>query len=460
MNTQTKSMIAQIIRYSIPAVLEFSLQTIVGYVDLIMVGKLGVSATAAIGLTSEVRFLLTSAVYAVGIGVLAYISSEVGAGFSAQVHGATVQAMILAVIAGTVTMGIAVGISSVLPVWLGAEPALRESAAQYFRIVSLPYIFYALNSILGSAIKAAGDMKTPLLVNGIMNLCNILWNFVLIYPSRKTAFGGHSIVIPGAGWGVNGAAAATALSLVLGGILMLAAAWKNPILRPHRGDWRLDHMVFGQCVSIGIPAMLQRSTSCIGRVLFAALVTQLGTVLYASHTLAMTAESAFYIPCVGMSSAVAVLAGNVHGEGNLKKLDQVSFWTSAIAAAVMGLMSILMFLFADHVIRWMTEDAVALEVAPKLLRIVALNEPILAVSFVMESVFQGAGDTKSPFWISTGTMWVIRVFGTWLWLFRLGGGIEAAWYCMIANNIMRGLLLVIRYFMCRTRLITPAGNLN
>jgi Na+-driven multidrug efflux pump len=157
-----------------------------------------------------------------------------------------------------------------------------------------------------------------------------------------------------------------------------------------------------------------------------------------------------YIPCVGMMSAIATLSGNAKGENDLKKLNQLTRLSSAMASGVMLIMSIFLYIFARNIIGIFTQDAEVIAIGTDLLRIVSLNEPIFAVSIVLESVFNGIGDTKSPFIASTVTQWVFRVLGTYLCVYVLGFGIRSAWVCMISDNIARCLLL-IAFYVCKNK---------
>ena len=83
----------------------------------------------------------------------------------------------------------------------------------------------------------------------------------------------------------------------------------------------------------------------------------------------------------------------------------------------------------------------------------ALNEPLFGISMIMQSVFNGIGNTKPPLYVSAFTQWVFRVGGTFLTVSILGLGIEAAWLCMITDNIMRAVLLSYCYIRQNSQLI-------
>ena len=215
----------------------------------------------------------------------------------------------------------------------------------------------------------------------------------------------------------------------------------------------MDPDIIGKYISVGIPAFLTSVVTSFGRVIFTAMIVPLGTVVYAAHSIAFTAESAFFIPAVGMAGAVASLSGNVRGEGDLKKLNRQTNLVCGLIVAIMLVAMGIMLIFADGIISVFTKDPSALEIAPRLLRIVALNEPMFGISIVMQYVFNGIGKTKPPLYVSAFTQWVLRVGGVFLFVHTLGFGIEAAWICMISDNIARAILLYIWYWVDNKKLI-------
>ncbi len=447
-----KAMLKNIVRLTIPSILEYSLQTLMNYADYIMVGNLGVTASASIGLTSEVTWLLKGAVSALSIGVLAYISAALGAGKRDSIKTASLQAVFNALIVGAVMMLVSLAISPFVPYWLGAGDDIAGMAGGYFAIANAPFIFLSLNMVLGSALKATGDMKTPLYVNGAVNILNIIFNYLLIYESRNITVFGQEFHVAGAGLGVYGAALGTAISTALGGIFMLIVFYRNPVLSPKGKKFILDREIIGEYIKVGVPSMLTRLTNSGGRVIFTGIVARLGTLIYSAHTISFTAESAFYIPCAGMMSVISAMAGNIKGEGDKDKLNRLTKMFCALSASVMLLMSALMFIFADSLFTLFTDDPEILVIGPRLLRIVALNEPLFAVSIVLESIFNGIGKTKLPFVASTISQWVFRVGGSLICLNVFGLGIEAAWICMISDNIFRCIILGVEYIAMNRKL--------
>ena len=306
-------------------------------------------------------------------------------------------------------------------------------------------LFRASIVIFGSVLRAVGDMKTPMAVNLAVNAINVVLNYFLIYETHTAHLGPLSLLMPGAGWGVRGAAAATAVSYVAGGVAMFLAMMHNRKVSPRGIPLRLDKRIMGDCVRIGAPVALSRVGACLGQVVFSSQVTRLGTTALAAHSLALTAEQAFYIPGYGMQAAAATLCGNALGAGDGKRLASVARTSICMAAGVMAATGALLFLFPGFMMSIFTPDEEVIALGQNVLRIVAVSEPVFGASIILEGVFDGIGDTRTPLVISIATMWGVRILATYVCVNWLHLGLTAVWCCMVADNVARGALLFARY---------------
>lgn len=138
----------------------------------------------------------------------------------------------MVLVAGIFATIVCTAVSGMVPVWMQVDPAVRELTGTYFFILYLPMLFRSASILFGTVLRAAGDTKTPMRVGIIVNCINIVLNFLLIYDTRTVSLLGLRLVIPGAGWGVIGAAAASALSYVWGGIHITWVLWRHPLVSP------------------------------------------------------------------------------------------------------------------------------------------------------------------------------------------------------------------------------------
>lgn len=420
---------------SIPTVIEEVLATLLQYVDTAMVGQLGEQATASVSITTNVTWLVNSIPGAIGTAMLVLISRSEGAGQKEQVKKLAQQAFLLSLVFGLVLGGASVLLSSRIPVWMGAEASIQNTASRYFFIISLPMVFRSTSAIMGAALRAVQNTKTPMLINVAANGANILFNYLFIYVL---------------GYGVEGAAVASAISYVLAGVFMFLSCRKNELLRWEWKHFAPDAGLLRQCAAIGTPVLGTSMVSCFGYVVFASLISGMGTTVFAAHSIAVTAETIFYVPGYGLRSAASTLISNARGEGNVQKLKTVAKVSIALTVAMMCMSGILLYLGARPLMGIFSPSQAVVNLGVQMLRLVALSEPFFGLMVVLEGVFYGLGRTRYAFVVESIGMWGVRIFFTFLVVRVWGMDLRAVWYCMIADNVCKAVLLAMP-FLSRAR---------
>ena len=428
-----------------PAMLEMAMGTAVQYIDTAMVGSLGTAATAAVGSTSTVGWLVNGTVSAFGVGFLAQISQRLGAGERERARQTAAQSVLAALILGILFTLLPLSLCRMVPVWMQVDPVIRNDASRYFFILYLPMLFRSASVIFGTVLRAAGDTKTPMRVGIGVNLINVTLNFLLIYEPRTLSILGRSLPMWGAGLGVVGAAAASAVSFVFGGVLLTLKFYRHPVISPRGQSLRPDKDLLLPCLRVSFPNMLQRFGTSLGYVAFASMINALGPVSAAAHIIANTVESAFYIPGFGMMQASAALTGNAIGARDLPRQQKLARTIVLMELALMGVSGALLFAFAPALVTIFSKDAAVIALGSAVLRMVACSEPVYGVCIALEGMLQGAGRTKLPFLFNMTGMWGVRILGTWICTVQLGLGLRAAWACMIGHNVLLFLLFTIYY---------------
>lgn len=430
------ALLAPVIALAWPTMLEQLMQTAVQYIDTAMVGALGTAATAAVGSTTTVNWLIGSTIAAFGVGFLSFISQARGAGEHDKARKASAQSVLAVLVVGLLFTAITLSLSGFVPAWMQVDPAVRPLAGAYFFVLYLPTLPRTATIIFGTVLRAAGDTKTPMRVGVLVNIINVVLNFLLIYGPRTLDIFGLSIPVWGAGWGVVGAAAASAVSITVGGVLITAALFRHREISPKGYSIKPDKAILAPCMKIAFPNMLQRFGTSLGYVAFAAMINSLGELSTAAHTVANTVESAFYVPGYGMMAAAATLTGNAIGAEDKEKLRGLARIMILFEVLLMVVSGALLFIFAPNMAGLFSRDGTVIALGSTVLRMVAVSEPIYGVSLVIEGILQGAGKTGVPFVINMAGMWGVRIVGTFICVRLLGMGLVSAWACMIGHNLL------------------------
>ncbi|MBR6110159.1 MAG: MATE family efflux transporter [Clostridia bacterium] len=443
------ALLGTVIALAWPTMLEQLMQTAVQYIDTAMVGSLGTSATAAVGSTTTIGWLIGSSISAFGVGFLAYISQKRGANEHDKARKASAQSVLAVLAVGLFFTAVTLALSGLVPKWMQVDENIQTLASQYFFILYTPMLARTAIIIFGTVLRAAGDTKTPMWIGIGVNLINVVLNFLLIYETRPISVFGLEFTMWGAGLGVIGAGIASAVSVLVGGVWITAALLRHREISPRGYAMKPDRSILMPCMRVAFPNMLQRFGTSLGYVAFAAMINSLGELSTAAHTVANTVESAFYIPGYGMMAAAATLTGNAIGAGDKRGLRDLARVNIAIEVILMTVTGGLLFAFAEPMAWVFSKDAQVIALASTVLRMVAVSEPVYGVSLVIEGMMQGAGKTVAPFVFNIIGMWLVRILGTFICIHLLSMGLVSAWACMIGHNVLLFAMFLVYYLRGR-----------
>jgi len=423
-----------------PTIMEHFLETIVQYIDTAMVGQVSAKASAVVGLSTSLNWLVNSPMFAVGIGFLAMVAKASGDGDEKAIQRAADQAVILVVCLGIVEGIITLALSSFIPKWMGADLSIQHDASVYFAMICLPMLFRAAIIIFGSLLRATGDTRTPLKINLFVNGINILLNMIFIYPERILHIGGYTFRVWGLGLGTFGAGLSTAIAFVIGGGLMWRAFRHNPVLHHSLRAIKLEPRTMLRGIKISMPIALNKTVTSLGYVVFSGLVSHMGTLVFAAHAIAIVAETIFYVPGYGMQAATSTMIGYTLGKKDWGLYMKTVVLNVTFIVVLMIPSSFLLYYFAEPVMCIFTKDVGVIALGTKVLKCVAFSEPFFCASIVLEGVYNGLGKTTYPFVVETTSMWLIRIVGVIIVLQFPGATLIHVWLCMIADNLMKTML--------------------
>ncbi len=433
-----------VVRLSVPIILAEISSTVMSYVDSAMVGSLGAAATASVGLVASSTWLFNGMGMCMVTGFSIQIAQLIGAGRLRQVQSVMRQAMMVAVGVGLLFAALAVGISGVLPVWLGGEPDVCAGSSRYFFIYGCGLPVVLLRQAGGSMLQCSGDMRTPSALNILMCCMNVVFNSLFIFPTRTVTLLGADLTFFGAGIGVAGAALGTVVSEVVTTVLMMYfVCLRSPVLRLEKGvPWRLERKCMTTTVRLAIPIALERVTTSLAQIAGTRIVAPLGTTAVAANALAVTAEGFCYMPGYGMAAAATTLVGQSIGAERRDQAKRFAWLSVGLGVSVMTGTGILMYIAAPWIFSMLTPDAAVQTLGAAVLRIEAFAEPLFAASIVAAGALRGAGDTLIPSIIELGSMWGVRITLALLLVGPLG--LHGVWIAMCVELCVRGLLFLLR----------------
>lgn len=434
-----------VFRLSTPAILAQISEIIMQYIDAAMVGVLGASASASIGLVSSSTWLFGGLIGACAAGFSVQVAHASGAGDNRRSASVFRQSLVSAVIFGLVLCLCGNLIAPHLPGWLGADPSIRPGASAYFGIYCLFIPVRQLNYLGMNMLQCSGNMKTPGIVATVTCFLDVVFNFLLIFPSRQITFGGHMYTLPGAGMGVAGAQLGTSLAFLVSMIIvMYYCLCRTPKLQAEKGEVSFlpQKETVSEAVRIGVPMALEQSALCLAMVVSTRIIAPLGTAAIAANSFAITAESICYMPGYGIGSASTTLVGQAYGAKREDLAVSFAWLTTFTGMAIMTMTAILMYFICPYVFAFLTPDMEVRALGTSVLRMELFAEPMYAASIVATGAMRGAGDTLVPGILNLVSIWIVRI-GLALLLTRTYG-LHGYWIAMTVELCCRGILFLIR----------------
>jgi putative MATE family efflux protein len=438
-----KEQLALIMRLSVPAIMAQISSIIMEYIDASMVGRLGAADSASIGLVSTSTWLMWGMCSSLSTGFTVQVAHAVGADDDKKARSIVRQGLFCALCFSILVMLAGIAISGTLPAWLGGEDDICHNASLYFMICAIMMPVVQFNSIAGGMLQCSGNMKIPGILHIIMCVLDVLFNAVLIFPTRTINVFGYTVSIYGADLKVAGAAIGTGMAELLTVFFMLYFLLiKSEKLHLRKSE----HLEFNfselkRAFKIAVPVAAENIVMCSAQIMTTKIIAPLGMIAIAANSFAVTAESLCYMPGYGISAAATTLIGQSIGAGKRLTAKKLGWLTTAIGSAVMAVMAVLMYIFAPVMIGILSPVEEIRKLGSDVLRIEAFAEPLFGASIIATGVFRGAGDTLIPFALNLLTMWLVRIPLAALLCPVMG--LYGAWIAMCTELCIRGLLFIL-----------------
>ena len=435
---------------SFPSMMAQLVHIMMQYIDASMVGSLGASATASIGLVSTTIWLFGSLCAAVSVGFYVQVAHKIGAKDFAGAREVLRQSFLSCLIFASVLGCIGVGISGSLPHWLGGGEDICHDASLYFMIFAICLPFSMLNSLCAGMLRCSGNMHIPSILNISLCLLDVFFNWLLIFPTRTYQLSTFnvqlSINIPGAGLGVVGAVLGTALAFIICSSLMCyftVVRSKELSLKQDSGTFIPRLNTLRESFHIAAPIAMEHVVICAAQIVSTIIVAPLGTTAIAANSFGITVEALCYMPGYGISDAATTLVGQSLGAGRSLLARSFGRITLGMGMTLMTLMAVVMYCYSPALLSVMTPNLDVQKLTVEVLRIEAFAEPMFAASIVCYGIFVGARDTLIPCTMNLTSIWLVRIVLAATLASTMG--LQGVWIAMAVELCFRGIIFLIRF---------------
>lgn len=419
-----------------PSIMESFLVSLVGMVDTFMVSSLGVYAIAAVGLTTQPKFIGLAVFISLNVAVSAIVARRKGEGNRESANKVLQQALLITGGLLVVVSTLCVAFADPILHLAGSQPDTHRPAVTYFRIVMGGMAFNVVSMVINAAQRGAGNTRISLTTNLVSNLVNVVFDYLLI--------GGH-FGFPALG--VAGAAIATVIGSVCGCALSILSILHrdNFICIREVKKIGFDKATVRAITNIGSSTLAEQAFLRIGFMTFAVIVARLGTIPMAGspdwdesdeHLLLLRGRAVGSLGRLGRQSLgrgrpdLARVYGNVCQRCGLLFACGLSVIFLTLGQRIFGLFS---------------EDPAILSYG-RMIMMVMMVEVFLQISQVVFSgCLRGAGDTVFTAVVSLVSVLAVRPLMGWLLCYPAGLGLFGAWLGLLSDQFVRFLMTYLRF---------------
>ncbi|MFZ4831705.1 EmmdR/YeeO family multidrug/toxin efflux MATE transporter [Rouxiella sp. Mn2063] len=418
---------------AIPIFFENLCVMLMGVLSTFLVSWLGKEAMAGVGLADSFNIVVVSFFAAIDLGTTVVVAFSLGKLNHERARAAARQSIVmLTVFAVLLAIGIEFAGHLIINGIAGnAAPEVKALALSYLKTTAWSYPAAAIALIGCGALRGAGNTKIPMIVNGGMNILNIIISSLLIYG----CFSWHGLGFAGAGLGLT-------ISRYIGAavVLFVLMSGFHPILKISLKSYfsKLNTSILMEVLGIGVPASIESVLFNGGKLLTQIFVAGMGTNVIAGNFIAFSIATLINLPGNALASTSTIIIGKRLGKGQIGQSERqirYTFWLATIGLSFLAFLSVP---FAGMLASLYTKEDDVIHVVKVLIWLNAAFTPFWAASWVLPSSLKGARDARFTMWVSLLSMWGGRIVIGYLLGIVLGLGVAGIWIGMFIDWIIRG----------------------
>lgn len=420
----------RILGLALPIVGGMVSQNLLNIVDTAMVGFLGDSALAAVGLGGFVVFMCQALILGISTGVQSSAARKKGEGRVDRAAAILNTALLLVLVVAPIFSLILMQIVPTLFPYLNSDVSVIEHGVPYLEWRLGAIVFVGMNFAFRGYWNALDMSRVYMTTLILMHACNIILNYILIFGK----FGAPA-------YGVAGAGMASAISMAIGTAIYFVLGCRHAAK-----DGFLKGLATRQetasLLRISLPAGLQQLFFSAGLVAMFWIIGKIGTPELAAANVLITVLLFAILPGLAMGIACATLVGQALGRKEPEDAYQWAWDVAKVTAVLLSVLGIPLWLIPDLVSSIFIHNPETRELARWPMRLVGLTMPIEAMVFVFMHALLGAGDARRVMLVGIGSQWLLFLPLAYLFGPVLGFGLFTIWLLQGSGRALSAFMYV------------------
>ena len=421
-----------------PAMLESFFAAFAGLVDSLMVSSLGSHAVAAVGLTTQPKFVGLSFFIAANVSISALVARRNGENRRREANQIFSTFLLFILCMAVLISALMVVFADPIIRLCGSEDLTHDSAVLYFKIIMGGMIFNVIQLGVNSAQRGAGNTRITMRTNLVSNTVNILFNYLLI----QGHFGFPAL-------GIRGAALATVLGTVVSSIMSVYSVWKKdtfvsiPYIIENKIRPAFDALK--NIIKVGYSVFAEQLLMRIGFMLTAIMAADQGTAAMAAHQVGMNIMGLSFSFGDGLQATAVALIGYSLGAKQPEMAKEYGRTCRMIGGVISVILSAVYFFGAGLLMRMFFREDEIVAIGVSIMHVIIFVVILQIAQVIYMGCLRGAGDTLYTAAVSTVSVTVMRTLGSWFFGYVLHMGITGIWIGVVADQRSRYILANIRF---------------
>ena len=432
-------MVKKAVRIAWPAVLESFFVSLAGMIDTMMVSTMGSYAVAAVGLTTQPKFIGLAVFFAMNVAVSAIVARRKGEERQDGANEALLTALLLALVLCLVVTVLSLAAAEPLMRLAGSNADTHTASVEYFRIIMGGTIFTVISLVINAAQRGSGNTRVAMYTNVTSSIVNVCFNYLLI---------GGKLGFPALG--VRGAAIATVLGTVVAMCMSIASLFRRTsyvrmefLFGPRRVH--PTRQVFSRIMQIGSTLLVENVAMRVGFVATAVLAARLGTDEFAAHNVGMNILGLAFSFADGMQVAAVALTGEALGAGRKDQAKGYGSICQRIGFVISVLLSVALLLGGRAFYGLYFSEPHIIEMGVLISRFTTVIVLLQISQVISSGCLRAAGDVRYALFASLISVTIIRTLVTWLLVSVLHMGLAGVWIGVLSDQASRFVLMGIRF---------------
>ena len=419
----------------IPIFIETLLIMMLGAMDTIMLSQYSDESVAAVGVVNQIVMFAFLVFEVINIGTSVLCSQYLGAGLRDKMVQVVGVSLLLNLVVGLLISAILYFGAPTLLGWMGLRPELLEYGVGYMEIVGAFAFFQAISLTVSASLRSANKAVYPMLVTVLVNVMNIIGNYMLIFGK----FGMPEM-------GAEGAAVSTAISRGVSMVVLFVILFRKHIPSFPRSCFSpFPWVELKNLLKVGLPSAGENMSYSFSQVVITYLINILGNEALATRTYTVNTTMFVYLFAIAMAQGGAICIGHLVGKKKIRAAYLLGKYVMRLSILVSLVLSCLWAICGHAIFDWLTDNEEIIRMGVTILVVDVMVEIGRAVNIYATNALRSAGDVNYPFYVGLIVQWTVSVGLSYFLGICLGWGLVGMWCAFLLDENIRAFIFVKRW---------------